>query len=519
MARNAAAAWPDAVPANSREDYGFDFWVGRSVMSRSQSWGDAALSRGRSTCMAMCGAIFLMALLMPAPARGLTGDDKDAAAKDAAKKDDVSKGSDNKESANKDNKTTETSNLPERELLERLLQQIQSLQARVTELEAKESAAGPNHPVAPAPTDQPAALLAPSTAPVPSAPTPAPPPTASIPAHPADIEINEVSPRLHLNAYGDVGFAANDQGPSADTFQLGSLDLFLTSRLSDHISVLGEFLLLAQPDNTINPDLERLMLEYKRNDYFAFGIGRYHTDIGYYNATFHHIQWFATPIGRPLMFRFDDEGGFMPLQEIGVSANGNLPSGKFGLHWVAEVGNGRDHNPGDEPAQNRTDLNHGKSFNINVSAHPAWFSGLITGFSFYHDDLTPAELPKIGQSIMDAYVVYHNQRLEWLNEVLDIRDAVHGGRTFDMPAFYSQVSYAFGKYRPYFRYAFENANDADPTFSPAANDVIVSRQNDASPGIRIDLNNFAALKFQYDRFSQRNLKSYNQLSTQLSFSF
>ncbi|MGB9245254.1 MAG: hypothetical protein WCC03_18035 [Candidatus Acidiferrales bacterium] len=261
------------------------------------------------------------------------------------------------------------------------------------------------------------------------------------------------------------------------------------------------------------------MLEYKRNDYFTFGVGRYHTDIGYYNATFHHIQWFATPIGRPLMFRFDDEGGFMPLQEIGFSANGNIPSGKFGLHWVAEVGNGRDHIPENEPAQNRTDFNHGKSFNINVSAHPAWFSGLITGFSFYHDDLTPTELPKIGQSIMDAYVVYQNQRLEWLNEALDIRDAAHGGRTFDMPAFYSQVSYAFGKYRPYFRYAFENANDADPTFSPAANDVIVSRQNDASGGIRIDLNNFAALKFQYDRFSQRNLKSYNQLSTQLSFSF
>jgi hypothetical protein len=478
-------------------------------MSKSQPGGDAAIPCNRSTCVALCGTIFLMALLMPAAARGVPGDDKDSAGKDAA----------NKDSTNKDNKTTENSNLTDRELLQQLLQHIQLLQTRVAELEAKESLARPNQPAPPAavasPVDGSAAAPASAT---PALPTTAAP-TASVPAHPADIEINEVSPRLHLNAYGDVGFAANDQGPSANTFQLGSLDLFLTSRLSDHISVLGEFLLLAQPDNTINPDLERLMLEYKRNDYFTFGMGRYHTDIGYYNATFHHIQWFATPIGRPLMFRFDDEGGFMPLQEIGFSANGNIPSEKLGLHWVAEVGNGRDHIPGNEPAQNRTDFNHGKSFNLNVSAHPAWFPGLITGFSFYHDDLTPTELPKIGQSIMDAYVVYRNQRLEWLNEALDIRDAVHGGRTFDMPAFYSQVSYAFGKYRPYFRYAFENANDADPTFSPAANDVIVSRQNDASGGVRVDLNNFAALKFQYDRFSQRNLKSYNQLSTQLSFSF
>jgi hypothetical protein len=487
-------------------------------MSKSQPGGGTAPSCSRSTCVALCGTIFLMALLMPAPARGIAIDDKDAARKDAAKKDAASKEND-KESANKDNKTTETSSLPDRELLQQLLQQIQLLQARVAELEAKESLARPNQPAPPTAVASPADTSAVALASAAPASPAAAVPTASVPAHPADIEINEVSPRLHLNAYGDVGFAAKDQGPSANTFQLGSLDLFLTSRLSDHLSVLGEFLLLAQPDNTINPDLERLMLEYKRNDYFTFGMGRYHTDIGYYNATFHHIQWFATPIGRPLMFRFDDEGGFMPLQEIGFSANGNIPSGKFGLHWVAEVGNGRDHIQGNEPAQNRTDFNHGKSFNINVSAHPAWFSGLITGFSFYHDDLTPTELPKIGQSIMDAYVVYHNQRLEWLNEALDIRDAVHGGRTFNMPAFYSQVSCAFGKYRPYFRYAFENANDADPTFGPGANDVIVRRQNDASGGIRIDINNSAALKFQYDRFSQRNLKSYNQLSTQLSFSF
>jgi hypothetical protein len=95
---------------------------------------------------------------------------------------------------------------------------------------------------------------------------------------------------------------------------------------------------------------------------------------------------------------------------------------------------------------------------------------------------------------MDVYVVYRNQRLEWLNEALDIRDAVHNGRTFQAPGFYSQISYAFRRYRPYFRYAFENTNDADPVFSSAANEVVVSRQNDASVGLRVDLNSFAAFQ-------------------------
>jgi hypothetical protein len=452
----------------------------------------------RFKCQWLPAALAAVSLLMSSPARAFSGDDKTPAGKDAAKK----------ESA------TDAPKSADRELLEQLLQQIQLLQTRVAELEAKESA----HPTSAAADPAPPATAPPSPGNAPPAP---PAPAASVPiaAHPADIEVNEVSPRLHMNVYADAGYSANDQGKDSNSFDVGSLDMFLTSRLSDHVSVLGEFLLLAQPDNRVEPDLERLMLEYKRNDYFTFGIGRYHTDIGYYNATFHHIQWFATPIGRPLMFRFDDDGGFLPLQEVGLSMNGNIPSGKLGLHWVAEVGNGRDHDPDHEPAQNRTDFNHGKSFNINVSSRPAWFPGVIAGFSFYHDDLTPPELPKVGQSIMDAYVVYQNQHLEWLNEVIDVRDALQDGRTFQAPGFYSQVSYAFGKYRPYFRYAWENSNDLDPILGTEGGGAEVSRQNDASFGVRIDINSLAALKFQYDRFSQRELKSYNQISSQVSFSF
>jgi hypothetical protein len=41
--------------------------------------------------VALCGTIFLMALLMPASARGLRRDDKDSAGKDAAKKDATNK--------------------------------------------------------------------------------------------------------------------------------------------------------------------------------------------------------------------------------------------------------------------------------------------------------------------------------------------------------------------------------------------------------------------------------------------
>ena len=169
-------------------------------MSKSQPRGGTETACSRSTSVALCGTILLMSLLMPASARGFRSDDNVSAGKGAAKKD----------ATNKDNKTTETSNLPEHELLEQLLQQIQLLQARVAELEAKESFARPNQPAPPVAVASPTAAV----------------PTASVPAHPADIEINEVSPRLHLNAYGDVGFAANDRGPARMLLTWGRLICF-----------------------------------------------------------------------------------------------------------------------------------------------------------------------------------------------------------------------------------------------------------------------------------------------------
>jgi hypothetical protein len=471
--------------------------------------------------------------------------------------DDNRKPADSKPVSDKDKTANATASgneapVSDRELIEQLTQEIQELLVRVKQLEAKDSSsssaasnANPNSPAANslpsaaiAASSQPAATsvappsvtatVPPSAAPAPSAAKAAPAPNASSTTAPAatlstvpapDTDINEVAPRLHLNAYADLGYQATDEGHSTNSFMLGSFDLFMTSQLSDKASVLGEVIFLAEPDNTINVDLERLMFQYKFSDYFDFGIGRYHTDIGYYNATFHHIEWFSTPIGRPMFLNFDDFGGFLPLQEIGLSTNGNIPSGSLGLHYVFEVGNGRSHNPGAEPAQNRVDDNQGKSFNINVSAHPKALSGFVPGFSIYHDDLTAPDMPKIHQSIMDAYIVYSNARLEWLNEGLLIRNNPDNERLFYLPAFYTQVSYAFGKYRPYFRYAWENSNNADPLYGINGTDVFVSRQNDASVGVRYDVVTWAGIKLQYDRFSQRDMSGYDSLAIQFAFSF
>lgn len=92
---------------------------------------------------------------------------------------------------------------------QQLLARINALEAKVKQLEEKEAAPGP-----------------------PLVPAPPPAPEVEMP------EVHEVAPRLQLNVFGDVGYQYTQHIPN--TFDFGSLDLFMRSRLSDKFSTLGE---------------------------------------------------------------------------------------------------------------------------------------------------------------------------------------------------------------------------------------------------------------------------------------
>jgi hypothetical protein len=382
------------------------------------------------------------------------------------------------------------------EINRQLLQRVQELEKEVQRLKGQPSPSASALPPAPLP--------------------PPPPPVADSPS------INEVSPRLQLNVLGDLGYEATDAKGVSNTFEIGSLDLFMTSRLSDRLSLLGEILFIAASDNSISPDVERLVLQYKASDRFAFGIGRYHTSIGYYNTAFHHGAWFETAIGRPFMYAFDDEGGVLPMQEVGVTTFGQIPSGKLRLHYVFEVGNGRSHLLDTEPAQNAQDGNNGKSVNVALFARPSQIQGLEVGFSIYHDYLTFSDNINHSELISTAHVVFTNSNYELLNEAMVVR---HTGSStgapgaFHTPAFYTQLSRKFGSYRPYFRYQYMNAGVNEPIYGDPTDGQVVGRRNGASVGMRYDITENAAFKLQYDRMAIRGLGSSNGLDSQFAFTF
>ena len=323
-------------------------------------------------------------------------------------------------------------------------------------------------------------------------------------------------PSLEFHGFGDVSYVITDEKDGRNSFALGQLDLFVTSRLSENFDVLSEIVFEAGEDNHFSADVERLLLRYTPTDYFHAAAGRYHTAIGFQNTAYHHGTWFQTAVGRPFIFDFEDDGGILPLHQVGVTINGQIPSGSLGLRYVLEVGNGRNYSSNAEPVLNVADDNGYKAVNLALSARPDWLPGLQFGVSAYHDRVTPEGLPRINQTIVDGYAVYQRPKFEWLNEVLRIRNDPQGSATTTTWATYSQVSSQFGRYRPYLRYQYSYSPQSDLIFSSLGRSGVI---HGPSVGLRYDFNELATLKLQYDHYWEDGGRRQNQFTTQVGFTF
>jgi hypothetical protein len=291
--------------------------------------------------------------------------------------------------------------------------------------------------------------------------------------------------------------------------------MFVNSRISDRLSVLGEFLVTSDFTNQFGAEMDRLLLTYRANDYFNISVGKFNTALGYYPNAYHRARYFQIATGRPMMYADEDNGGILPLHSVGVTLTGKVPSETLGLHWVAEVANGRPANSEAVPVQNFVDENNGKAFNLALYARPERLNGFEVGTSFYRDTMHPAFLSsRLNQSIFSGHVVYVNSHVEWLNEASVVRHTMNGpGSAWNSLTMYSQVSRTFGRSIPYFRYDYQNVPDSDPIFG------LLGRRSGPSIGLNRRLANYLVFKLQYGRLANRALPSINDLQAQLAFAF
>lgn len=326
---------------------------------------------------------------------------------------------------------------------------------------------------------------------------------------------------LRIRGFGDFGlYAANRRGGSSAAFGMGELNLFVTSDLSDKVKFLSELIFENEGVNAslstdFKVDIERALLEYSLDDHLKLSMGLYHTAIGYYNTAYHHSAWMQTALDRPFLFSFEDDGGILPLRQIGVSASGQIPFSKWDLHYVAEVGNGRSSRMSLTTGLNvPVDVNEDLSENFALFLRPQSIPGLQVGFSAYRETLSPTSVERVGENIWDAYAVLDRRGFEWLNEGLVIRHNLFGtSRTYKTPGFYTQLSKRIGSYTPYFLYEYVNAPAFDPIFPE------VGLRTGPSVGLRYDATESVSLKLQYDHTMLRRQQPTNGLGLQVGFTF
>jgi hypothetical protein len=400
---------------------------------------------------------------------------------------------------------------PDEETIRQLVLQVKELQEKVRALESQPRTGGPSNGDA--------------TLPPASAPTP---PVADKNEQPASIaeELHELH-GIQWRGFGEVDYKVlNQRTPELGTFGFvpgshgnfytGDFDLLLTARLNDKASVLSEIVFGEEDAQKFGVDLERVLLKYDYNDHLRMSFGRYHSGIGYYNTAFHSGSWLQTMADRPLIMEFANDGGVLPTQAVGFSFTGSIPSGKWGLNYIAEYGSSDTIRPSLVANRPIEDENNGNHINIGLFALPESIPGLQIGGSIYHDrisDFTRGPNVRLGQTIVNMHVVYTRHRIEFLNEAFLIRHNYGQDSTvYNMPAFYSQISREFGRVRPFFRYQYINANQGG-----FLEDVALRRG--LSAGVRYDFNDFLAFKAQLDHTLRKGQADLNGLHLQLAFTF
>lgn len=338
--------------------------------------------------------------------------------------------------------------------------------------------------------------------------------TTEKPPDPQEHQEHQAGPSspVFVRAFGAVNWGALDKPSTANSFALGQLALFATAALSERVSVLAEIVMEGSRDTRVITDLERLELTFRFNDNLHVSAGRYHTGIGFYNTAFHHSAYFETLVERPRVFKFEDEGGVMPVHELGVSARGIVPRTGGALSYMAEIGNGRSWDTRGEEIESAPDTNNAKSTNVGLVLRPERWRGLEAGGSFYRDRIPRADMRPVDNRIAALYGVYRTPTTEimaeWLRLSYATAEATHVNH-----AGYVQASRAWGRIRPYYRYDRLMVSPETPLigFADTYEANIV--------GVRLDTPHWAGIKLQYERSSQGHVQGINAVRTQLVFVF
>jgi hypothetical protein len=246
--------------------------------------------------------------------------------------------------------------------------------------------------------------------------------------------------------------------------------------------------------------------------------GRMHTRVGYWNHTYHHGTWFQVTAFRPLIYRFEDDGGILPLHEVGIQAMGTWAPASASILYNLSVTNGRGFSSTD--VQNVSDANDHKAVNLWGGLKPTAVPGLFLGGSLRFDRIPvhpddPDRTGEMDERIQAVYAAYDRGGTQILAEYVRVEHRENArGRRFVSRGFYVQGSVRVGWARPYYRYDDLDRDPEDPFYLAAD-----ESQRQHTLGLRLDPWPWAGVMLEASHHDPDVGESFSSATAQLAFTF
>ena len=323
-----------------------------------------------------------------------------------------------------------------------------------------------------------------------------------------------------LHGFADIGLGTSRQSNRYQTgpkgFSLGNFSLYLTPEFGDRVKSLVEVVFEVDRNGDVAVDLERLQIGYTFSDAATLWGGRFHTPYGIWNTAFHHGQQIQTSLSRPRFLEFEDRGGILPAHTVGAWASGTLPVGGARFNYDVFTGNapriGIDPAlpaPGGNLSPNAGGgNNHSRLMGFRAEFAPRGaLEGLKLGVHALRANVNDdsAALNRTRLLTYGPYAAYTTDQWEILAEYYKFSNSDMSGATgrHASNAWYAQVGYNIGRMTPYIRAERASLNQADNYFAFQNSG---RSYNAASLGLRFDLTDSVALKFEAGRTTLRNVK-------------
>ena len=342
-----------------------------------------------------------------------------------------------------------------------------------------------------------------------------------------------------LHGFADIGAGASRQSNRYQTgpkgFTVGSFSLYLTPEFGERVKSLVELVFEVDRHGEISTEVERLQIGYAFSDALTLWGGRFHTPYGIWNTAFHHGLQIQTALSRPRFLEFEDRGGILPAHTIGVWATGTLPAGGARFNYDVYAGNApRIGINAALPAPGGTldPMAGGNTAHSTLLGFRAEFEprGALEGLKLgvhglranvSDDNVTPNRTRLLTYG---PYLNYTTDQWEILSELYKFRnrDTSGGTGSHGSSAWYVQAGYNTGRVTPYVRTERASLDQTDNYF--ALQNSGRSYQS-TSLGLRFDLTNSVALKFEAGRTTLRGVKlgggddRFGELRTQFSIRF